>query len=418
MKKLLKNKLFMTIFASDMLSNFGDVMYYLALMAYVLELPDAKLGITIVSISETLPILTGFVMGYFADRTPDKVKTIIHTLLFRVVLYSLVGIVVGFQASIWIVLVAAIINVLSDLAGQYENGLHTPLSLRIVADEDRSDSFAFRQAFGSVLYLGFQSAGALLVTFLTYRQLAFINAGTFAASALIIFAVKPKLNQLLKERPIQVETKQEGALLSNMWSSMKEAVKICMGHDMVRRCMIIVPMLNAVLNVISILVAVIMVQDKNFVIINPVTTLALLTVCQLLGGFIGSILVMNVLKDIPIMKTLRLASVLAIAIFVSIYFHAIYGSFLSLLMAGILAGALNPKMSAIIMNEMPEEKMALINGGIATYFQLGSMVFRLLVSGLILFVPVDGISLVLLVITVLLAVYAYASKDKQVPSTV
>jgi hypothetical protein len=42
MKKLLKNKLFMTMFASDMLSNFGDVMYYLALMSYVLQLPDAR----------------------------------------------------------------------------------------------------------------------------------------------------------------------------------------------------------------------------------------------------------------------------------------------------------------------------------------------------------------------------------------
>ena len=47
-------------FASDMLSNFGDVMYYLALMAYVLQLPDPKLAIALVSVSETLPILTGF----------------------------------------------------------------------------------------------------------------------------------------------------------------------------------------------------------------------------------------------------------------------------------------------------------------------------------------------------------------------
>ncbi|CQR23686.1 lantibiotic efflux protein [Streptococcus varani] len=119
MKKLLKNKLFMTMFASDMLSNFGDVMYYLALMSYVLQLPDAKLGIAIVSISETLPILTGFIMGYVADRAVDKVKTILHTLYFRVALYSLVGLAMGLTPSLGVVIIASFINFLSDLAGQY-----------------------------------------------------------------------------------------------------------------------------------------------------------------------------------------------------------------------------------------------------------------------------------------------------------
>ncbi|MGT2935640.1 hypothetical protein ACVR0P_07260 [Streptococcus castoreus] len=38
--------------------------YYLALMADVLQLPDAKLGISVIGISETLPCLTGFIMGY------------------------------------------------------------------------------------------------------------------------------------------------------------------------------------------------------------------------------------------------------------------------------------------------------------------------------------------------------------------
>lgn len=50
MKNLLKNKLFLTLFASDLLSNFGDVLYYLALMSYVLQLPDARLAIAIVSL--------------------------------------------------------------------------------------------------------------------------------------------------------------------------------------------------------------------------------------------------------------------------------------------------------------------------------------------------------------------------------
>ena len=96
MKKLLKNKLYMLTFVNDMLSNFGDVVYYLALMSYVLQLPDAKLAISIVSISETLPILAGFVMGYFAVRTTDKIKKILKNIYFRTGIYFLIGFVNGF----------------------------------------------------------------------------------------------------------------------------------------------------------------------------------------------------------------------------------------------------------------------------------------------------------------------------------
>ena len=55
MKRILQNKLFMGTFVSDMLSNFGDVLYYLALMNYVLLLPEAKFAISLVTLSESLP---------------------------------------------------------------------------------------------------------------------------------------------------------------------------------------------------------------------------------------------------------------------------------------------------------------------------------------------------------------------------
>ncbi|WP_236683013.1 MULTISPECIES: hypothetical protein [unclassified Streptococcus] len=155
MKKVLTNKIYMTLFASDMLSNFGDVLYYLALMTYILQLPNAKLAIAIVSVSETLPILTGFVMGYFADQTTDKVGTILQTPVFRVLLYLLVGLVMGFAPSLWVVIIVSLMNFLSDLAGQYENGLYTPLSLRIISDGERETSYSFRQAVSSSFALVF-----------------------------------------------------------------------------------------------------------------------------------------------------------------------------------------------------------------------------------------------------------------------
>lgn len=411
MKKLVKNKLFMTLFASDLLSNFGDSMYYLALMAYVLQLPNATMAISIVSVSETLPILTSFVMGYFADRTLNKVQTIFKTLLFRVVLYVFVGIIVGFQPSLWIVVAISIINFLSDLAGQYENGLYTPLSLRIVADEDRSDSFAFRQAVSSILSIGFQSAGAVLVSILSYQTLAFVNAGTFAACTLILLLVKTSLDKLLLARPISVEEKTaDKNLFKDMWESMKEAIQECMAVPEIRKSIVIIPLLNGMFAVISIIVAVIISHDKQFVIFNAATTLASITLCSLVGGILGSVLAMNLLKNVDMLRGLRLATIFLPVFFFFLYIHNIYGVLIVMFLIMILAASLNPKMNALVLNTLPEEKLAMISGGLATYFQLGSVLLRLLVSGFILLLPIDWISLVFLGLGIAMVLYAYSAK--------
>lgn len=163
MKKLLSNKLFISLFSADMLSNFGDGLYYLALMNYVALLPDPKLGLAAVSLSETLPMLFSFAIGIKADQSKKKLELILGTLLLRVGLYSLVALLMGLSPSLWVVLVASLINFVSDLAGQYENGLYSPIGLRIVAAEDREQAAAFRSTFSSLLGLVFQASGAVLV---------------------------------------------------------------------------------------------------------------------------------------------------------------------------------------------------------------------------------------------------------------
>lgn len=414
MKKLLKNKLYMLTFVNDMLSNFGDVVYYLALMSYVLQLPDAKLAISIVSISETLPILAGFVMGYFADRTTDKIKTILKTLYFRTGIYLLIGVVIGFKPSLWIVILAAFINFLSDLAGQYENGLYTPLSLRVVADEDRSDSYAFRQAAAAILYIGFQSAGAALVTVMSYQALAFVNAGTFALCALIMLGLKPSLEKLLVERPLEITKEVKGNLVKDMWNSMKLALRECLKLPEMRQSMVVVPVLNGVLNVVTIIIPVIISQDKHFIIGNAVTTLALLTIFNLLGGILGNILAMTVLKKLDLTLAIRLVTLLVPVFFFFIYIHEIHGVYATIFLITILAGAINPKFAALIANSMPEDKLAMISGGVNTYFQIGSMLSRLVVSGLIVVLPIDVISLIFLFIGFALVVYAYRRRIRKV----
>lgn len=72
---------------------------------------------------------------------------------------------------------------------------------------------------------------------------------------------------------------------------------------------------------------------------------------------------------------------------------------------GLLAGALNPKLNALVMNTIPEDKLATVGGGIGTYFQLGMILMRLALSALILILPVGIISLIVLIFALLLLTY-------------
>lgn len=82
MKKLLSNRLYMSLMGADLLSNFGDMVYYLALMNYVLQLPDTKLALSVVNFSEIFPVFLSLLTGYLSDRTRNKLATIKLTQLF------------------------------------------------------------------------------------------------------------------------------------------------------------------------------------------------------------------------------------------------------------------------------------------------------------------------------------------------
>lgn len=410
MKKILSNRIYMTMLASDMLSNFGDVMYYLALMNYILLLPDTKLALSLVSLSEMLPVFTGFITGYLSDRTLDKIKVIKGTQIFRVVLYLMVGLVMSFTPALWIVVVVSIINVFSDMAGQYESGLYIPLSLRIIANEDREASMAFRQTVSALLHILFQTVSAILVGWFTYTQLAFINAGTFLVSFLIMVSLTPALKHLLAQQPLKMEEKKknesETSLVRGLVDSLKLALKEMTRIPELKMSMVIVPAVNGIFAVLTTVTLLTMSTYKDFIIVNSSTTIVALTISMTVGNILGSILTMNVLQKMDIFTLLRLGCTGLALIFLGLYLHQPYFMIASLFATGIVTGAVNPKFGALIYNNLPEETLATIDGGISTYFQLGVVFTRFLVSILVLLFSANHVALFFLIVSVLLVLYS------------
>ena len=408
MKRILQNKLFMGTFISDMLSNFGDVLYYLALMNYVLLLPEAKFAISLVTLSESLPFLTMIFMGMWGDRTKKKVDTILATLLFRTGLYLLIGLAMGFQPALWVVILAVLVNLLSDLAGQYEDALHIPLSLRIIPMEDREAMYAFRQGASSILKVLFQSSGAILAGLMSYQHLAFFNAGTFVVSALIMLILRPSLNKLLKDKPIHssVENREgERHFIKNTWNSLQQSYQTVQNISILKTSIFTIAGLNAVFAAENALLLLNMKENPSFAFINPATTIATVTVVTLIGNILGSVLVTTLLKKVSMEFLLKISVFMPPALFIGFLLHSIYIIFLVNFLTMVIVGIFQPKMNAFVISSLPEERLATISAGISSFSTLGLVLCQMLVAVLVTFLSSAQIAFLFLILSSILFFY-------------
>ncbi|MGU8085015.1 MFS transporter [Streptococcus suis] len=414
MKKLIHNKLFLSSFVADLISNFGDTLYYLALMNYVLFLPDTKFALAMITASETLPILSGLFMGIWADRTKNKLDIILATLVVRFGLYALVGLLMGFTLALWVVAVVCVINFLSDLAGQYENGLYMPVSLRVVAAEDRETAMAFKMTVKSLLQIAFQASGAILIGFMSYQNLAFFNAGTFLVSLAIMATLRPALAKLLKENPIQEaeQTETEAGLIKGMRNSLKESYQAVQNIPVLKVSILTIAGINMVVSAVSPLVILAMKEFPDFVIVNSGITLALVFNLFSVGYILGSSLGVAFFKHVSLTNLLKFCTGLSVILFVGFYFHNIYIVMAVILLNTMTTGIINPKLYALIMNELPEDKLATINAGMGTIFNIGMLAGQALVALMVTVLSATSISLIFLLLSVGLVGYTILTGTK------
>ncbi|MFM0779025.1 MFS transporter [Streptococcus suis] len=407
MKKLVNNKLFLSSFVADLISNFGDTLYYLALMNYVLLLPDTKFALAMITASETLPILAGLFIGIWADKTKNKLDTILATLVVRVGLYAFVGFLMGFTPALWVVAVVCVINFLSDLAGQYENGLYMPVSLRVVAAEDRETAMAFKMTVKNLLQIAFQASGAILIGFMSYQNLAFFNAGTFLVSLAIMAGLRPAFAKLLKESPIQEveQTETEAGLIKGIGQSIKDSYQAVQNIPVLKASIITIASLNAIFTALSPLAILNMKEFSDFVIVNAGTTVALISILFSVGSILGSSIGMALFKNVSLVNLLKFSTLMPVLLFSGFFLHNIYVVLTVIFVTAMTLGVFNPKMSALVMNELPEDKLATVGGGIDSFCQIGMVAGQALVALMVTVLSATSISLIFLLLSVGLVSY-------------
>ena len=409
MRKILKNQLYLKVLLSDLISNFGDTLYFIALMTYVTELKDSNLAVSIINLSETIPILFTVFFGIIADRTLNKVETIIKTLWIRVGLYLVVAMVMNFKASIMVVILASMVNLVSDTLGQFENGLFYPISNRIVEKSEREEAMAFRQTVTSTMNIVNQSLGAFLITILSFFHLALINSLTFAISLFIMLVIKHQIDYDDQTSYSTSSTFHFKTLFSEIMSNLKLSIKHLFSISHMKAALLVIPILNGSLAILTPLVVVNLSKGSALTIMNTATTISLLGISTVAGGILGGafILISKRFKSLSIGALLKMNLMTVLLSFVAFYYQNIYLLLFASFLSSVFVSALNPKMGAIIFNHIDETKLATIFGGMVTYFQMGDVVSRLLFSTLVIYLPSNYIAVVYMVLVLLAFLYTF-----------
>lgn len=396
----MRNKrIFYSIVASDILSDFGDTLYYLALMNYVLLLSNSNLALSVITISETLPILFKVFIGHYADRSAKKVEGIIFTQLFRFFLYAVVGVLVSFTPALWIVIVISFINFISDLAGELENGLYLPIEVQLINDKEREQVFASSQSISSTLNIIFKLSGAALVTWISYQTLAFVNSFTFLACALFMYVIRLKLPII--NDGISDSTQD----FKNTVSSVKKAINYIRTIPNLSQFLLAISCINGLFSITTPLIVSNMACNKEFILFNSATTISLSGVIVTIASILGNIVSTTFFKKITLKTSVLISSISLPLLFITFVVNNILLCFIVLACLGIFSGMITPKFYGFLMSSFPTEKLGILTSSIGTVIQLGTIASQVLFSLLIINTSTTTISWIYLSISILLIIY-------------
>ncbi|MGY3702933.1 hypothetical protein BW731_04490 [Vagococcus martis] len=357
-----KYPLYQKIILNNFISTLGDSMYYIALMTYAAQFTNSSLAITIVSLSESIPFIFASPLGSVADMSENKATKIFYSGLIRGVLYLSVGVLIGFQQSMMLLVGISLINFISDNVGKFSNSLFYPFVPLIVEQDDLEEAQGLNGAISNIVAIIAQFVGAYLLGLFSYQLLAVINSMTFFATALIVLSMKKSLDTLEKEHL----DKRESISLSAIWKQMVFAIKETTKNKQFFKLILVFAGLNGLSSAISPLLSIILAKDSALIVDSFSFTFALIQGLTSIGVILGSLFGTKLFKKLELEQFTQLILFFMALLVCSILLKTIYLLLGFQFILGLLIGILNPKFNAKLMKEIPLDKLATIAGGVST----------------------------------------------------
>ena len=360
MNIFLKNKLYRLFTISSAFGNAGRTLFDIAFIIYATSLPNPELAVSIVSIATTLPYIISFILGYFADQTKDKYNRILSTRFYQFLLFSLFAFVCIYGVQWWIFIVLVFVNVVADILGGYNGYLSMSINTRLVRKEQLSEALAFISSINNTISLGGKAVGVFILGLLSYNYSYFgmLNAALF----LIAFLILAKYKNAMKAESgsFKVDNKEKVSTKRFLKDTI-ENFKILREIKKIYNFVILFLGMNFYSSAMFALLLVILVKNESLLFGNVAYTITLLEIVEVVSTIVGGVYQISFYKNM----SLRNNAILEIILFIMYVGNLLIlqNKFILIILTviiGYFAGISNPKLDALILQSVPEEKQTSI----------------------------------------------------------
>ena len=360
MNIFLKNKLYRLFAISSAFGNAGRTLFDIAFIIYATSLPNPELAVSIVSIATTLPYIISFILGYFADQTKDKYNRILSTRFYQFLLFSLFASVCIYGVQWWIFIVLVFVNVVADILGGYNSYLSMSINTRLVRKEQLSEGLAFISSINNTISLGGKAVGVFVLGFLSYNYSYFgmLNAVLFLIAFLILAKYKNEMKAEIGS--FKVDNKEKVSTKRFLKDTI-ENFKILREIKKIYNFVILFLGMNFYSSAMFALLLVILVKNETLLFGNVAYTITLLEIVEVVSTIAGGVYQISFYKNM----SLRNNAILEIILFIMYVGNLLMlqNKFILVILTVIISyfeGISNPKLDALILQSVPEEKQTSI----------------------------------------------------------
>lgn len=406
MNTYLTNKEYRILTNATLLNAIGNSLFNIVFIVYASMLPFNTLAVSLASITIFIPSLFQPLVGHLADNTKEKLKWNIYSRLTQFLLFSLLAFLILLKPSLLLFIILLLINVIADCLGFFSSAIQLPFIKELVDEDNLRDVMGFQTALQTLIQLVFQGLGAILIVQLNYNFSIFagINALTFLIAALIILThyslLKPWNDALKVEKTMQTKT-------NSFTKDFKEVIALLMKNPYLKMIIFFAILINLLTSTSESLLNISLLTKEYLWIGNLPNTIALIGIFISVGVLLGSLFTKDFFKNVnsSLIIALILVNTTLIPIFL-ILVHSIILVLLSLFTLGYLIGKLNPRVSAYMISEVPQDKLGITSGVFSTLVLAGAPIGQLIflgtanvVNDTLSWILYGGLSIVFLIIS-------------------
>ena len=270
-----------------------------------------------------------------------------------------------------------IINFLSDTFGSYSGGLTAPLIVDIVGKKEFGEAEGFSNGMNEVINTVAQFVGSGLLLFLSFANLAFINALTFLVAGLLFLSVGLKHRK--DQKPLEAQEVNDQKFFATMKSSYKQMKKA----QGLLTVIFVIALVNGMLTALGSLIPIVIAGNKATMVITSYSfTIAVMGVVVSCGAILGSMFGPQLFKKASVFTMTIIAIILSFATIIAAVFANMYAILVAYFFLAATASIASIKMQQWLVNTIEHKILASSVGLLNTILMAVAPIFTTVLTSI------------------------------------